>query len=86
VYAVDGILHYCVANMPGAVPRTSTYALNYATLPFVVELAGRGVVEALRLNKSLRDGLNICRGAVTNPEVARALGYEYVNPMRALGV
>jgi alanine dehydrogenase len=86
VYAVDGILHYCVANMPGAVPRTSTYALNYATLPFVVELAGRGVVEALRLNKSLRDGLNICRGAVTNPEVAGALGYEYVNPMRALGV
>ena len=65
VYTVDGIVHYCVANMPGAVPRTSTYALNHATLPFVKELADRGVVQALKLNEHLRNGLNVCRGAVT---------------------
>ena len=85
VYTVDGIVHYCVANMPGAVPRTSTYALNHATLPFVKELAGRGVAEALRADPHLRNGLNVCRGAVTNRQVAEALGREYTDPMRALG-
>ena len=84
VYTVDGIVHYCVANMPGAVPRTSTYALNNATLPFVKELAGRGVVEALRADPHLRNGLNVCRGALTNLKVAEALGREYTDPMRAL--
>lgn len=84
VYAVDGILHYCVANMPGAVPRTSTYALNAATLPFVMELADRGVAAALRSNAHLRDGLNVCRGAVTRREVAQALGYAYTDPLHAL--
>jgi len=86
VYMVDGIVHYCVANMPGAVPRTSTYALNHATLPFVKELADRGVVQALRSNEHLRNGLNVCRGAVTRREVAEALGYAYTEPLRALGL
>jgi alanine dehydrogenase len=84
VFAVDGIIHYCVANMPGAVPRTSTYALNHATLPFVKELAERGVVRALTENEHLRNGLNLCRGAVTRREVAQALGYPYTDPLRAL--
>ncbi|OGA25191.1 MAG: alanine dehydrogenase [Betaproteobacteria bacterium RIFCSPLOWO2_02_FULL_67_26] len=85
VYTVDGVIHYCVANMPGAVPRTSTYALNHATLPFVMELAGRGVVEALKQNEHLRNGLNVCRGAVTRREVAAARGYPYTGAVQALG-
>jgi alanine dehydrogenase len=85
VFTVDGVLHYCVANMPGAVPRTSTYALNHATLPFVLELADRGVVPALKGNEHLRNGLNVCRGAITRREVAEALGYPYVDPLQALG-
>jgi alanine dehydrogenase len=84
VYSVSGIVHYCVANMPGAVPRTSAYALNHATLPFVEELAGHGVIDALRSDAHLRNGLNVYRGAVTNREVAEALGYSYVEPLRAL--
>ena len=84
VYMVDGIIHYCVANIPGAVPRTSTYALNHATLPFIKELAGRGIVRALKENANLRNGLNICSGAVTCRAVAQALGYDYVEPMDAL--
>ena len=84
VYAVDGVVHYCVANMPGAVPRTSTYALNRATLPFVVEMAEHGVLGALRRNPQLRDGLNVCGGAVTRREVAQALGYDWKDPLNAL--
>jgi alanine dehydrogenase len=85
VYVIDGILHYCVANMPGAVPRTSTYALNRATLPFVQELAERGVIQALRENQHLREGLNVFRGAVTRREVAEAFGCDWTEPSRALG-
>ena len=85
VYTVDGVIHYCVANMPGAVPRTSTYALNHATLPYVKELADRGVARALAENEHLRNGLNVCRGAVTRREVAEARGYPYTEPLRALG-
>jgi alanine dehydrogenase len=84
VYSVDGIIHYCVPNMPGAVPRTSTCALNYATLPFVLELADRGVGEALRANPHLRNGLTVCAGAVTRREVAEALGYRWTDPLQAL--
>ena len=84
VYTVDGIVHYCVANMPGAVPRTSTYALNHATLPFVRDLADHGVVKALRVNPHLLSGLNVCDGAVTRREVADALGYAYMDPLLAL--
>lgn len=85
VYEVGGIVHYCVANMPGAVPRTSTYALNHATLPFVIELADHGIAQALRENEHLRNGLNVCRGVVTRVEVAQALGYAYTEPLQALG-
>jgi alanine dehydrogenase len=84
IFTVDGVIHYCVANMPGAVPRTSAYALNRATLPFVLELAQRGVTEALRTNASLRDGLNIFRGKVTRKEVAEALGYPCADAAEAL--
>jgi len=83
VYTLDGIVHYCVANMPGAVPRTSTYALNRATLPFVLVLARAGVDEALRADPHLRDGLQVWRGAVTRREVAEAAGVSHSDP-RAL--
>jgi alanine dehydrogenase len=85
VYEVDGIVHYCVANMPGAVPRTSTCALNAATLPFVQALADRGIARALVEDEHLRNGLNVCRGSVTRREVAQALGCAAVDPLAALG-
>ncbi|MGO9490583.1 MAG: alanine dehydrogenase [Solirubrobacteraceae bacterium] len=72
-YEVDGITHYCVANMPGAVPITSTYALTNATLPYVIELADRGVEEALQDSTGLRMGLNVRHGEITHPAVAEAL-------------
>jgi alanine dehydrogenase len=84
-YAVDGVVHYCVTNMPGAVPRTSTYALNAATLPFVLELAGRGWREALKRDPHLRAGLNIAEGRVTHPMVAGALGLPCVDALEAAG-
>jgi alanine dehydrogenase len=83
-YLVDGVVHYCVANMPGAVPKTSTYALNHATLPFIQEIAQRGTRAALSKNANLRDGLNVANGKVTEPAVATALGYDYVDPILAL--
>ena len=73
-YEVDGITHYCVTNMPGAVPITSTYALTNATLPYVIELAERGVQEALASNPGLREGLNVQDGKITYRAVAEALG------------
>ncbi len=85
-YVVDEVVHYCVANMPGAVPRTSTFALNNATLPFVLALAGHGVRAALTHDPNLLAGLNVHRGRVTCSAVAEALGYEYVSPSRALGI
>ena len=84
VYVVDGIVHYCVANMPGAVPRTSTYALNRATLPFVVALAQRGIVAALRADPHLRNGLNIYRGVLMRREIADVLGEPCVEASEAL--
>ena len=72
-YVVDGVVHYCVANMPGGVPRTSTFALNNATLPYVLELAGKGWKKALTDDAHLRDGLNIASGKVTYRAVAEAL-------------
>jgi alanine dehydrogenase len=73
-YEVDGITHYCVTNMPGAVPITSTYALTNATLPYVLELADAGVEEALEQSEQLRHGLNVQAGEITHPAVAQALG------------
>lgn len=77
-YVVDGVVHYCVANMPGAVPRTATLALNNATLPYVMRLAKKGYQAALRDDKYFCAGLNVCRGNVTNPDVADALCKTYV--------
>ncbi len=76
-YEVDGIVHYCVANMPGAVPRTSAYALNNAVLPYGLELADKGWVKALQENRHLRNGLTVCKGKITQPEVARDLKLDY---------
>ncbi|HXD53910.1 MAG TPA: alanine dehydrogenase [Solirubrobacteraceae bacterium] len=73
-FEVDGVTHYCVANMPGAVPITSTYALTNATLPYVIDLADRGVQEALAASPGLRLGLNVSEGQITHPAVAEALG------------
>ncbi|HXB14200.1 MAG TPA: alanine dehydrogenase [Solirubrobacteraceae bacterium] len=72
-YEVDGITHYCVTNMPGAVPITSTYALTNATLPYVIELAERGTRDALQENPGLRKGLNVSEGEIMHPAVAEAL-------------
>ena len=83
-YLVNEVVHYCVANMPGAVPKTSTYALNHATLPFVQQLAQRGPRGALSKNPDLLNGLNVARGLVTEPAVAAALGYDYIDPIVAL--
>jgi alanine dehydrogenase len=77
-YVVDGVIHYCVANMPGAVPRTSTFALNNATLPFARKLAGLGWKKAMQLDPHLANGLNVHAGKVTNAAVAKDLGYTYV--------
>lgn len=85
-YAVDGVIHYCVANMPGAVPRTSTFALNNVTLPFVLALAGKGYRQALAEDVHLRAGLNVYQGQVTCREVAAALGYPYKPVAEALGI
>ncbi|HEV3033760.1 MAG TPA: alanine dehydrogenase [Solirubrobacteraceae bacterium] len=79
-YEVDGITHYCVTNMPGAVPITSTYALTNATLPYVIELADLGVREALERNTGLRMGLNVDDGQITHPAVAEALGPGLAEP------
>ena len=83
-YVVDDVVHYCVANMPGAVPRTSTFALTNATLPFVKELAKHGWAEALRRDPHLANGLNVHAGHVNHEAVARDLGYEYLSPEEAL--
>jgi alanine dehydrogenase len=80
VYVVDGVTHYCVANMPGAVPRTSTFALNNATLPFVLALADKGWKHALAADPHLKNGLNVAAGRVTCKPVAEALGYKYAAP------
>ncbi|MER9418832.1 alanine dehydrogenase [Mesorhizobium sp. M0306] len=82
-YEVDGVIHYCVANMPGAVPVTSAYALNNATLHYGLQLADKGL-KALVDDHHLRNGLNVHKGKVTNRAVAEALGYELVEPKAVL--
>ena len=79
-YIVDDVVHYCVANMPGGVPRTSTLALNNATLPFLVKLANKGYKKALSEDKNFLAGLNIFKGQVTYKAVADVFGHEYVDP------
>ncbi len=83
VYTVDGVLHYCVANMPGAVPRTSAYALNNATLAHGLALADHGL-DAIRRDRHLRAGMNVHAGQITYRAVADALGLPYVDPVAAL--
>jgi alanine dehydrogenase len=85
VFEVDGITHYCVANMPGAVPITSTYALTNATLPYVLALADYGVAEAARRDPGLRLGINVAGGTVTHPAVAEAVGVEHTPVEEVLG-
>ncbi len=84
-FVSHGVVHYCVGNMPGAVPRTSTYALTNATLPYVVRLADAGVSEALSADAHLAEGLNVRGGAVTNAAVAEAHGLEHRPLSAALG-
>lgn len=84
-FVVDGVVHYCVANMPGAVARTSTFALNNATIAHAVALADKGWKQALKDNLHLRNGLNVANGHVTYEAVASALGYNFVNPDTLLG-
>ncbi|HEX9905088.1 MAG TPA: alanine dehydrogenase [Propylenella sp.] len=84
-YEVDGVIHYCVANMPGSVPLTSSHALNNATLPFGLALAADGVKAILR-DPHLKAGLNVHRGKVTHPAVAKSLGLPFVHPEEAIGI
>jgi alanine dehydrogenase len=85
-YEVEGIIHYCVTNMPGAVPITSTYALTNATLPYVLALADHGVAEAARRDPGLRLGINVAGGRVTHPAVAEGVGMDYVPPEEVLEI
>ncbi|KRD34673.1 alanine dehydrogenase [Lysobacter sp. Root916] len=85
-YVVDGVVHYCVANMPGAVARTSTFALNSVTLPFTLALANHGWKEALARDVHLRNGLNVSEGHVTCEPVAEAHGLPYVSAETAIGL
>ncbi|MFQ5660396.1 MAG: alanine dehydrogenase [Gammaproteobacteria bacterium] len=84
-YVKHGIVHYCVSNMPGAVPRTSTFALNNATLPFILALANQGYKPAMQEDHHLLNGLNIHKGRITNAAVARDLGYDYQPGIEAIG-
>jgi alanine dehydrogenase len=85
-YQVEGVTHYCVSNMPGAVPITSTYALTNATLPYVLELADRGVLGAISHDPGLRTGVNVAAGRVTHPAVAEGVGMEFTPVEEALGL
>jgi alanine dehydrogenase len=78
-FIVDGVVHYCVANMPGAVARTSTFALNNATIGHAVALADKGWKRAMQANPHLKNGLNVCQGHVTYEAVAHGLGYPYIS-------
>ncbi len=83
-YIVDNVVHYCVANMPGGVPRTSTLALNNATLPFLVRLANKGYQKVLSEDKNFLAGLNVHKGQVTYKAVADVFGHPYVDPGEAI--
>jgi alanine dehydrogenase len=84
-YIVDDVVHYCVANMPGGVPRTSTLALNKATLPFLSKLADKGYEKALRDDKNFLAGLNVFKGEVTYKAVADTFGHKYISPAEIMG-
>jgi alanine dehydrogenase len=84
-YIDEGVVHYCVTNMPGAVARTSTFALNNATLPFIIDLAEKGVATALLDNPHFLQGLNVAKGQITYAAVAEAQGLDSIDPREALG-
>ena len=83
-YIVDDVVHYCVANMPGGVPRTSTLALNKATLPFLSKLANEGYKKALKKDKNFLAGLNVHKGIVTYKAVADIFGHQYISPSEVI--
>ncbi|MBU2168303.1 MAG: alanine dehydrogenase, partial [Alphaproteobacteria bacterium] len=83
-YEIDGVVHYCVANMPGAAPRTSSEALNNATLPFGLALADHGL-DALKKDPHLARGLNVLGGQITYPAVAEVMGMEWTDPYGVWG-
>lgn len=83
-YIIDGVVHYCVANMPGAVAKTSAAALNNATLPYILSLADQGSEEAMRRNKYLRNGLNVYRGQITHEHVSEAHQLPFSEPLKML--
>ena len=83
-YIVDDIIHYCVANMPGGVPRTSTLALNKAILPFLSKLAKDGYKKALKDDPNFLEGLNLHKGNVTHKAVADTFGYKFLSPIEAI--
>ena len=83
-YIVDDIVHYCVANMPGGVPRTSTLALNKATLPFISKLAKDGYQRALKNDQNFLAGLNVHKGNITYKAVADVFGHKYLSPSEAI--
>ena len=83
-YIVDDVVHYCVANMPGGVPRTSTFASNQATLPYSVKLANKGYQKALGEDKNFLAGLNGCKGEVTYKAVADAFDLAYTDPNKII--
>jgi alanine dehydrogenase len=85
-YIVDDVVHYCVANMPGAVPRTSTFALNNATLPFIISIANNGYKAALEKDHHLMNGLNVHKGVVTCESVSENLGFEFVPAADAINM
>jgi len=85
-YVVDNIVHYCVANMPGAVPRTSAFALNNATMPYVLDIVNKGVKQALLSDEHLLNGLNVHQGHLTYEAVSNALNDTFVCPREALAI
>jgi alanine dehydrogenase len=85
IYEVDGIIHYCVANMPGAVSMTSTIALTNATLPYAIEIADKGAKRAALDNPEIAQGINVIDGKVTYPGVAAAFGLKYTPIQKVLG-
>ena len=86
IYNIDGIIHYCVANMPGAVARTSTIALGNATMPFILSLANKGWRNACKENEHLLNGLNVHLGNITYKAVGDALGLKSISPISAIGI
>lgn len=85
-YIKHGVVHYAVANMPGAVPRTSTQALTNVTMPYALQIASKGIAEAVKENDALKKGVNTANGYVTYEAVAKDLGYEYADPYEALNL